>query len=138
MAVTRMRDLPRLDGLQVLVIDDDADSREVMKLALSHSGATVQTAACAAEALTATASAAYDVLISDIGMPDMDGFEMIAVLRNTTDCKNQHTPAIALTAFAGTEDRKRALLAGFDTFLSKPVDPGEVIAVISRLIHPKR
>jgi len=132
-ATQAMPAMPRLEGLKLLIIDDDADSRELLKLALSQAGATVQAATCAADALEAAAASPFDVIISDIGMPEMDGLEMMTRLRSNTDARNCQTPAVALTAFAATDDRKRALLAGFDTFLSKPVDPSEVIVVVSRM-----
>ncbi len=128
--------LPRLDGLRLLVVDDDADARSLLHRSLSHAGATVETAECAADALKIAAEKPFDVLISDVGMPQMDGLEMMTKLR--AECpQNSDIPAVALTAFAATEDRKRALLAGFDTFLSKPVDLGEVIAVVSRMARRK-
>lgn len=129
--------MPRLDGLKLLVVDDDADSRELLKIALGQAGAEVHAASSAQEALSMAERMPLDVLISDIGMPEMDGLEMIARLRSHATCANRDIPAVALTAFAATEDRKRALLAGFDTFLSKPVDPGEVVAVISRMAKRK-
>ncbi len=130
-------DLPRLDGIDLLVIDDDTDSRELLNEALTNAGAAVQTAPCAAAALAAAKDRKFDVIISDIGMPDMDGLQMMMELRKDAESINCETPAVALTAFASTEDRKRALIAGFDTFLSKPVDPGEVIAVVSRMARRK-
>lgn len=129
--------MPRLDGLKLLVVDDDADSRELLKIALGQAGAEVHAASSAHDALSMAERMPLDVLISDIGMPEMDGLEMIARLRSHATCANRDIPAVALTAFAATEDRKRALLAGFDTFLSKPVDPGEVVAVISRMAKRK-
>lgn len=134
---TSMPPLPRLDGLRLLVIDDNVDSCELLQIALGQAGATVHAANCAADALKVTAEIAFDVLISDVGMPEMDGLEMMTLLRSGGS-KNQDVPAVALTAFASSDDRKRALLAGFDTFLSKPVDPGEVVAVVSRMAKRTR
>lgn len=131
-----MPPLPRLDGLRLLVVDDDPDARALLERSLGNSGALVQTADCAAEALRLAAESSFDVLISDVGMPQMDGLQMMNKLR--AECpRNKDVPAVALTAFAATEDRKRALLAGFDTFLSKPVDLGEVVAVVSRMAKRK-
>jgi signal transduction histidine kinase/CheY-like chemotaxis protein len=129
--------LPRLEGLSLLVVDDDADSRDLLKHALSQLGAGVRTVDSAAGALTAADAEEFDVILSDIGMPDMDGLGMITELRRRQTCRNQNVPAVALTAYAATEDRKRALLAGFDTFLSKPVDLGEVVAVVARMAQRK-
>ena len=131
-----MPPLPRLDGLRLLVVDDDPDARALLERSLGNSGALVRTADCAAEALRLAAESSFDVLISDVGMPQMDGLQMMNKLR--AECpRNKDIPAVALTAFAATEDRKRALLAGFDTFLSKPVDLGEVVAVVSRMAKRK-
>jgi CheY-like chemotaxis protein len=129
--------LPRLDGTSVLVVDDDADSRELLALTLRKAGANVRTADSGAAALEAADESAFDVLVSDVGMPAMDGLEMVSRLRQGQG-RNHGIPAVALTAFAATEDRKRALLAGFDTFLSKPVDLGEVVAVIARMARHKQ
>jgi CheY-like chemotaxis protein len=130
--------LPKLEGIRILVIDDDADSRELLKTSLAKSGAEVQTVDSAPGALEKADAQLFDVLVSDIGMPVMSGIDLIKELRNREHSPNRHTPAIALTAFAATEDRKRALLAGFDSFLSKPVDLGEVIAVVSRMASRRR
>jgi CheY-like chemotaxis protein len=74
-----------------------------------------------------------DVLISDIGMPDMDGYKLIGILRAMRAEDGGGTPAVALTAFARSEDRRQAMLAGFDVHVAKPVEPGELVAVVSRL-----
>lgn len=125
--------LPSLEGVKILAVDDDHDARELLRRMLGQSGATVTVAKSAEEALRAASMQRFDVLISDIGMPDMNGLELISALRTHLEGPNSNIPAVALTAFAAVEDRKSALLAGFDSYLSKPVDLGEVVVVVSRL-----
>ena len=117
-----------LSNLVVLVVDDDPDSRDLLHRLLSDCGATVTAAASAAEALAATNNQRPDLLISDIGMPEVDGYQLLRSLRAGSDVR---FPAIALTAFARSEDRTRALLAGFVAHVSKPVEPAELIATVA-------
>ena len=117
-----------LSNLVVLVVDDDPDSRDLVHRLLSDCGATVTTAASASEALAATGKQRPDLLISDIGMPEVDGYQLLRSLRASSDVR---FPAIALTAFARSEDRTRALLAGFVAHVSKPVEPAELIATVA-------
>ena len=117
-----------LSNLVVLVVDDDPDSRDLLHRLLSDCGATVTAAASAAEALAATDNQRPDLLISDIGMPEIDGYQLLRSLRANSDVR---FPAIALTAFARSEDRTRALLAGFVAHVSKPVEPAELIATVA-------
>jgi len=117
-----------LSNLVVLVVDDDPDSRDLLHRLLSDCGATVTAAASAAEALAATNIQRPDLLISDIGMPEVDGYQLLRSLRASSDVR---FPAIALTAFARSEDRTRALLAGFVAHVSKPVEPAELIATVA-------
>jgi len=117
-----------LSNLVVLVVDDDPDSRDLLHRLLSDCGATVTAAASAAEALAATDNQRPDLLISDIGMPETDGYQLLRSLRANSDVR---FPAIALTAFARSEDRTRALLAGFVAHVSKPVEPAELIATVA-------
>ena len=122
----------RLDGVQVLVVDDEPDARRVLALVLERVGAVVATADSARAALEALPSAHPDVLISDLGMPEQDGLDLIRQLRggghSATDL-----PAIALTAFVQRDDAQLALSAGFQVHLPKPVDPHELTSVIARL-----
>ncbi len=127
--------LPSLDGVKILAVDDDQDSRELLRRLLAQAGAAVTVAGSAQDALAAAKAEKFDILISDIGMPDINGLEMISVLRSQHECMNCDVPAIALTAYAAVKDRKSALLAGFDSYLSKPVDIGEVVVVVSRLLR---
>ena len=117
-----------LSNLVVLVVDDDPDSRDLLHRLLSDCGATVTAAASAAEALAATNIQRPNLLISDIGMPEVDGYQLLRSLRASSDVR---FPAIALTAFARSEDRTRALLAGFVAHVSKPVEPAELIATVA-------
>jgi PAS domain S-box-containing protein len=122
----------RLDGLRVPVVDDEADARRLLDKVLGEAGAIVITAGSVADALKAMATAQPQVLLSDIAMPGQDGYDLIRELR-----RGGHTvkelPAVALTAFAHRDDRRRALLAGFQVHVAKPIDPHDLIAVIGAL-----
>ncbi len=121
-----------LAGIKVLVVDDEADGRELMQRVLSDCGAEVLTAARAAEAIVLMETRHPDVLVSDIGMPDVDGFEMLKRIRAQELTKGaSKVPAVALTAFARSEDRTRALHAGFLAHVSKPVDVSELLATVA-------
>ena len=100
---------------------------------LTACGAEVAEAASAAEALRLIESSAPDILVSDIGMPNMDGYDLIRQIRTRLAAKT--LPAAALTAFARSEDRRRALLAGFQTHVAKPVDPAELVAAVASLVE---
>jgi PAS domain S-box-containing protein len=117
-----------LSNLKILVVDDDPDSREMVHRLLSDCGATVTDAASAAEALAATHSQRPDILISDIGMPEIDGYQLLRSLRTNSEIR---FPAIALTAFARSEDRTHALLAGYVAHVAKPVEAAELIATVA-------
>ena len=122
----------RLDGVHVLVVDDEADARRVLMMVLERVGAVVVTAGSAAAALEALAKARPDVLVSDLGMPDQDGFDLIRQLRDDGhDAKD--LPAVALTAFVQKDNADLALLAGFQVHLPKPVDLFDLTSVIARL-----
>jgi len=122
-----------LKGLRILVVDDEPNSRELLLTLLSHCGAEVEAGSCATEALTEVARFKPDVLISDIEMPDQDGYFLVRKLRSLEDDQGQRLPAVALTAHARTEDRMQALAAGFDTHVSKPVEPAELVTVVASL-----
>jgi signal transduction histidine kinase/ActR/RegA family two-component response regulator len=122
----------RLDGVQVLVVDDDADARELLMMLLERAGAVVVTADSAPAAVAAVAKARPDVLISDLGMPDQDGFDLIRQLRNDGQDAKQ-LPAVALTAFVQKDDVRLALSAGFQVHLPKPVDPHDLTSAIAKL-----
>jgi CheY-like chemotaxis protein len=118
-----------LKGLQVLVVDDEPDTREIVSLALEHYAVNVTTAASAIEALKVLEQLKPDVLISDIGMPGEDGYTLIRKVRQL----GGQMPAIALTAYAREEDRASALAAGFQCHISKPVEPEQLVAVVAQL-----
>jgi len=120
-----------LAGIKVLAVDDDRDSLEVIKRILSARKAEVKTASSVVEALAAFRAFLPDVILSDIGMPNQDGYEFVRLLRNSLE--GHSTPAAAVTALARPEDRMRALQAGFQTHISKPVAPAELVAVVRSL-----
>ena len=122
-----------LTGVKVVVVDDEADAIALVKRIMEGCGAVVKACTSAAECLACVSTFRPDVLISDIGMPDMDGYALIGKLRTLRAEDGGRTPAVALTAFARSEDRRQAMLAGFDMHVAKPVEPGELVAVVSRL-----
>ncbi|MBD0334237.1 MAG: response regulator [Cyanobacteria bacterium Co-bin13] len=124
-----------LAGRQLLVVDDEDDSREFVVFVLEQAGARVRSAANAGEALATLAQAPPDVLVSDIGMPDQDGYMLIRQVRALQPEQGGQTPAIALTAYAGEFDQQQALQAGFQLHLSKPVDPEALVRAVCRLVH---
>jgi PAS domain S-box-containing protein len=125
---------PRLDGVRVLVVDDDSDTRQMLKAVLSECHADVITAASAAEAIKEIEQRKPDVLVSDLGMPEQDGYELIKQVRETESADNAaRVPALALTAYAKAEDRVRALAGGYQVHLAKPVEPAEFVLVVANL-----
>ena len=122
----------RLDGVRVLVVDDEADARRVLVMVLERVGAVVVTAGSVPAAIEALAKARPDVLVSDLGMPDQDGFDLIRQVRDDGHDASV-LPAVALTAFVQKDDAHLALLAGFQVHLPKPVDPYDLTSVIARL-----
>ncbi len=124
--------MARLDGIRVLVVDDEPDAREVLGTILGAAGAEVALAGSAKEALESLASFAPDVLVSDVGMPDEDGYAMLGRVRAGA-FRFARVPALALTAYASPEDARHAMLAGFDAHLAKPVEPATLTVVVSRL-----
>jgi CheY-like chemotaxis protein len=127
-----------LDGVRVLLVEDDGDARDLMTRMLRDHGAQVTAAASAAEALDIFAALRPDVLVSDIGMPDEDGYSLIARIRAMPPGAGGRVPAVALTALARPEDRKRAILAGYHVHLAKPVEASELSAAIVSLVNGKR
>ncbi|MCA1578831.1 MAG: PAS domain S-box protein [Acidobacteria bacterium] len=124
----------RLDGVHVLLVEDDEDSRKLLDTMLKRYGARVTATKSAAEAFTAVAGDTPDLLISDIGMPDEDGYEFIRKLRALPPDKGGRTPAIALTGYASRKDRERALEAGYQQHIAKPIEQTDMIAAIAALI----
>jgi CheY-like chemotaxis protein len=134
-----LTDLPRLDGVRALVVDDQEEARLLVASTLGEWGAVVTTAASGAEALAIMTNAEFDVLVCDIAMPDEDGYEVISRIRKLETQRgvpfSQRLPAIALTALARPEDRVQALGAGFQMHVAKPVELAELVVVIESLIH---
>jgi len=120
-----------LAGLRVLVVDDHADARDLLRRVLAECGAVVLTASSAAAAVELVEKERPDILVSDIGMPGTDGYALLRQVRALGDARGGRLPAIALTAFARTEDRTRALRAGFLAHVAKPVDTSELVATIA-------
>ena len=137
-SLTPLTRLGDLRGVRVLAIDDEEDALALLRLVLETAGATVTTAASAALALDRLGAEPLDVLVVDLGMPFMDGFEFIARVRASPDAAVRDIPAAALTAFARSEDRTRVLESGFEMHLAKPVDPGELVASVATLVRRSR
>jgi PAS domain S-box-containing protein len=125
-----------LSGVNVLVVDDDRDARELIKRILSDCGASVRIAASARDAFALFKEQVPNLLISDLGMPEVDGFELLDWVRHLGREEGSQVPAIALTAFARSEDRLSALEAGFSAHISKPVEPSELIATVASVVGP--
>ncbi len=123
----------RLDGLKILVVDDEPDTLEMLRIGLTSCGAEVIVAGSSEAALEALSSSPPDVLISDIGMPDMDGYEMMRKIRALPAEQGGRVPAVALTAYARTEDRLQALRSGYQMHVPKPVELAELVAVTASL-----
>jgi len=130
------RPSPSLQGVRVLVVDDDAGARESVTAVLEQSGASVRAVESAAEAVETLEREPPDVLLSDIAMPGMDGYAFLGQAR--ARLPGAQLPAAALTAYADATDRARALAAGFQAHLAKPVDPAELVAVVAELAYPTR
>lgn len=122
-----------LDGLQILVVDDEADARELLKSILEQYGAEAIATASAEEAIATIQQSKPDLLISDIGMPNEDGYSLIRRVRALETEKGQ-IPSVALTAYVRADDQKAALSAGFQSHVAKPIDPTELIAVVASLV----
>jgi PAS domain S-box-containing protein len=127
----------RLDGLRILVVDDEVDTRELLKQGLEYCGAKVDVVGSATEALNALTATAPDVLISDIGMPGIDGYDLIRQVRGQPPERGGKIPAIALTAYTRTEDRLQSLRAGYDMHVPKPVELAELVAVAATVVRRK-
>ncbi len=124
-----------LAGVKIVVVDDERDARELIETLLAGCGAVVSCAASASEGVALVRSSRPDVIVSDIGMPERDGYEFIREVRSLDPASGGKTPAIALTAFARSQDRTRAMLAGYQVHVAKPIEPEELIATIKSLAH---
>ena len=126
---------PSLLGVRALFVDDEADVRELITMMLAQGGAEVRTVASATEALAACDEWQPDILIADIGMPEEDGYTLMKKLRARENERGGHIPAIALTAYRRQEDRLRALSVGYESYVPKPVEPEELLAVVASLTN---
>jgi CheY-like chemotaxis protein len=124
---------PVLEGLRVLVVEDDPDARRYVARVLEECKADVTAVGSAAEALEALARVRPHVLVSDIGMPRTDGYELMRLVRSRPRSEGGLTPALALTAYASAEDRGRALSAGYQLHIAKPVDPADLVDAVVEL-----
>ncbi len=135
---TPLAPLSDLSGVTVLAVDDEEDALGLLRVVLETAGANVATASSALAALEMIVPLNPDVLVADIGMPEIDGFELIKRVRALPNSEVSNVPAAALTAFARSEDRTKALQSGFEMHLAKPVDPGELVASVATLVRRKR
>jgi PAS domain S-box-containing protein len=139
--IKQIDDLPQegldLTGIRVLTVDDDPDARELLTILLAQYGAEVLTVASAAEVLANLESFQPDVLVSDIGMPEVDGYSLIQQIRTLTPEKGGQIPAIALTAYAREDDHQRAIRSGYQRHVTKPLDPEELVQVVVALANRK-
>jgi CheY-like chemotaxis protein len=124
-----------LAGVRVLLVEDKADARDLITMMLAQDGAEVRTAVSATEALATCDEWRPDILISDIGMPEEDGYTLMKKLRARESERGGHIPAIALTAYARREDRLRALSVGYESHVPKPVDPIDLVAAVASLTN---
>jgi CheY-like chemotaxis protein len=123
----------RLNGIRVLLVEDDADTLDMLRFILEQYGAEVLTAASTRQALEILDHWQPDALVSDLAMPGQDGYELIQQLRSRGAKRGGNIPAVALSAYTRSEDRQRAMSAGFQTHVSKPVDPEELVNVVANL-----
>jgi CheY-like chemotaxis protein len=123
-----------LEGTTVLVVDDEDDARELIRRLLAERHARVLIAESADQGLEMLRLEKPDLILSDIGMPEKDGYEFIRTIRKLSVAEGGRTPAIALTAFARSEDRTRAMMAGYQVHLSKPVEAQELVATVGSLV----
>ncbi|MGH9969106.1 MAG: PAS domain S-box protein [Pyrinomonadaceae bacterium] len=122
-----------LENLRILIVDDERDTLDLVTMELTQRGASVTGVTTAEEALTALEHSHFDLLISDIAMPGMDGYALIRSVRKQEAGQEQKLPAVALTAYARVQDRMRAILAGYNTHVAKPVEASELITVVASL-----
>jgi CheY-like chemotaxis protein len=127
-----------LQDIKVLVVEDTTDMREYITFVLEQEGAKVVAVTSAAQALTALAQFQPEVLVSDIGMPEMDGYMLLRQVRMRSPEQGGQTPAIALTAYAGEINQQQAIAAGFQRHLAKPVEPEALVKVIAELAQQTR
>ncbi len=129
---------PDLNGLRLLVVDDQPDAREMLAVLLQRCGANVRTAGSAGDAMVALRQEVPDAILSDIGMPEVDGYALIRQIRECKDRQISSVPAIALTAFASEQDKRRCLDQGFEAHLPKPLDLGYLATCLRAIVKPPR
>jgi CheY-like chemotaxis protein len=127
-----------LDGIRVLLVDDDDDTRDIIERVLARRGASVVAVPSAPAALETFGSQRFDVLLVDIMMPGMDGYELMRTIRALPADKGGRVPAATLTARAVTDDRLESLRAGFQSHLAKPIEPSELVEVVATLAASAR
>ena len=123
-----------LDGVQVLVVEDNNDTRDLVKMILQQSGAQVTDVASVAEAMEFIERSTCHLMVSDIGMPEEDGYQLIRKVRDFEQQQGRKIPAIALTAYTRAEERIKALTAGFQLHVSKPVEPTKLLTAVAQLV----
>ena len=129
----RQAEQPNLEGLNILIVDDEPDALDVITVELAQYGAKVTGVTNAEEALKAFEKRKFDLLVSDIGLPRMDGYELIRRVRKQEEGREKRIPAVALTAYARVQDRMQAILAGFSTHVAKPIEANELVTVVASL-----
>ncbi|ACC84732.1 PAS domain-containing hybrid sensor histidine kinase/response regulator [Nostoc punctiforme] len=134
----KVNNLLALDGLQILLVEDSADTRELIAFVLEQSGAKVTSVSSVGEALEALMRLRPKVLVSDIGMPDEDGYSLIRQVREQEALRGEKILAVALTAYARDEERNLALEAGFEVHLSKPIEPDKLVKVVANLVKSSK
>jgi PAS domain S-box-containing protein len=137
-SATRSKPNAELAGVRILFVDDQADARELAEVIFSSAGAETTIASSATEALGALERLPIDIIVADIGMPEVDGYGLIAEIRRRDALAGRHTPAIAATAYRGQEDRTRVLAAGFDAYLKKPMDAATLTSTVAGVIAAAR
>lgn len=131
-------ELPRLDGIRILIVDDEPDGRNLLTRILGDQGARCSDAGGVREALGKLGHERFDILLSDIGMPDLDGYDLIREARMLDADRNAPLPAVAITAYARAEDRQRCLMAGYHAHLTKPIEIMELVATVAGLVRLAR
>jgi CheY-like chemotaxis protein len=124
----------RLRGIRILAVDDDKDTREMLRFILEQQAASVVVVNSVTEAVDSLTNSPPDLILSDIAMPDYNGYALIALVRANDKKVGRTTPAIALTAYTSPADEETALAAGFQRYMSKPFEPGELIEAIRSLV----
>jgi CheY-like chemotaxis protein/anti-sigma regulatory factor (Ser/Thr protein kinase) len=127
-------DQPSLEGLRILVVDDEIDALDLIGVELAQHGAKIVGVGSAEEALEALEQVEFDLLICDIGMPKTDGYALIRQIRKQEEGSDRRIPAVALTAYARVQDRMQAIMSGFSTHVAKPVEANELITVVASLV----